>query len=235
MTVSNVSRASTPQVSTIAASDAARAAGSAPADLLPLPASAGDDLMTSIALVGIKGKQNDRVAADQQRAAAEKTQEEAQARKIERMRELAKDTFMQGLLEGLMEGAGAVATAISAVDEFRSGTDGARATELGPGAEATLLGKHSRSLARDAKLLDAASKGLSASSHLGSAVARAAQEDDRKDIAIADRDLDRAKGGVEAASTASRRADDDIRETLNNIRQYLAAKSQLANAAIIKG
>jgi hypothetical protein len=58
---------------------------------------------------------------------------------------------------------------------------------------------------------------------------------DRADIAALDGDIDRAKSGVDAASTERRRADDDIRETINAIRQYLAAKSQLANAAILKG
>ena len=236
MTVIHNTARPAPLQASVEGSSAARAPSSTPAELMPLPAAAGDDLMTSIAILGMKAKQNDRVAADQQRIVSEKTQEEAQSRKIAKMREVADETFTQGLIEGVMEGASAACTAVSAVDEFNSRTDGAEAETLEKGsAKATKLGKESRALARESKLFDAAGKGLSATARFGSACAKAAQEDDKADIAVADRDVDRAKAAVDAASAASRRADDDIRETLNNIRQYLAAKSQLANAAIIKG
>lgn len=202
------------------AGTAATSASSA-SELLPLPASTGDDLMTALAMLTVKQKHQDRVAADAQRIAGEKAQEEAQSRKIDKMRELANDTWTQGLVEGVLEGASAIASGASALDDFA--------------ASKQSCALESAKLARDAKLLDAGSKGLMAASHLGSAFAKSAQEEDRRDMAIADRDVDRAKSTVDGASTASRRAEDDIRETLNAVRQYLAAKTQLANAAIIKG
>lgn len=196
-------------------------AAKATPELLPLPAATGDDLMTALAMLTIRQKHDDRVAADHERLAGEKAQEEAQSRKIDKMRELANDTWTQGLVEGVLEGASAVATGASALQEFSASKQGCML--------------ESAKLTRDAKLLDAGSKALMAASHLGGAFAKSAQEEDRRDMAIADRDVEHAKSAVDAASTAGRRADDDIRETLNAIRQYLAAKTQLANAAIIKG
>lgn len=201
--------------------------GPSASPLLPSPIATGDDMMTSLAILLMKAKHEDRIASDNQRLVAENAQQRAEQTKIDKMRELAKDTFAQGLVEGVLEAASAAACAASAVDEFSSAT-----AVKAPNNELTL---ESRKLARDGKLLDAGSKALTATSRLGSGFARAGQEEDRRDMAIADRDVERAKSSVDAASTASRRADDDIRETLNAIRQYLAAKTQLANAAIIKG
>ena len=50
-----------------------------------------------------------------------------------------------------------------------------------------------------------------------------------------EKDIDRAKATVDGASGEGKRAQDDIRETINYVRQYLAAKSQAAQAAILKG
>jgi hypothetical protein len=194
--------------------------------LIALPASTGDDLMTSISILTMKQKQDDRVASDHQRVQAEKTQEEAQAQKIEKMRELAHDTFMEGVIGGLLEGASAAASAASAIKEF----DG-KMMDLSKDK----ITVPSLALARDAKLLEAASKSLSASAKLGTGLAKSAQDDDRTEIALADRAVERAKSAVDAASTASRRADEDIRDTLTAVRQYLAAKTQAAQAGILKG
>ncbi|MDB4936748.1 MAG: hypothetical protein JWP87_3720 [Labilithrix sp.] len=196
-------------------------------ELLPLPAATADDLMTSISILTMKQKQNDRTAADQQRVQAEKNQEEAQAQKIEKMRELARDTFLEGLVSAVLEGASSAMAAASAVEEFNG-----KMLEVNNSGELT---QRSVALTRNGKLLEAGSRALSGSSRLGGAVAKSAQEDDRTDIALADRAVERAKSAVDAASTASRRAEDDIRETLNAVRQYLAAKTQAAQAGIIKG
>jgi hypothetical protein len=190
--------------------------------LLPSPIAAGDDMMTSLAILTMKSKQDERVASDKERVVAEKNQEAAEAAKIEKMRDLANDTFTQGLVEGVLDGASAGASAASAVDEYS-------------GAIAPKGSLDAQQFTRDGKLLDAGSKALTATSRFGSAMARTAQEEDRKDMAVADHDVERAKSAVDSASTASRRAEDDIRETINAIRQYIAAKTQLANASIMKG
>lgn len=210
-----------------AGANACRGTGQPAAELLSLPAATGDDLITALAMLTVKQKHDDRVAANHERLAGEQAQQEAQSRKIDKMRELAKDTWMQGLVEGVLEGASAVAMGASAVEEFSAATQPKGATDA--------MKLESAKLARNAKLLEAGSRGLTAASHFGGAMARSAQENDRKDMAIADRDVDHAKAAVDGASSAGRQADDDIRETLNAIRQYLAAKTALANAAIIKG
>ena len=217
------------------------------AELLPAPfaVTAYDDLMTSLAVMMMRQKHEQRVTSDQQREVASKAQEEAHARKIANMRELADDTFMQGVLEGALEGAGAVATAASALTRFDGETKEAAAKALDAKSSNELSmadfihkaewAKESKRLARDANLMDAASKGFAAGSRLGGASARSDQEHDREEIARAEADIDRAKSSVEAAGTEGRRAAEDIRETIGAIRQYLNAKTQLANAAIIRG
>ncbi|MDB4938398.1 MAG: hypothetical protein JWP87_5370 [Labilithrix sp.] len=200
-----------------------RAAPACSADILPPPLTpaTSDDLMTALTMLSMQQLHEERNAADQQRSAASKAQEEAQADKITKMRELAEDTFNQGLVEGVLGGLGAIASAASAVSGFAAST--------------TSCGLEEASLARNGKLLQVTSDGLNAASKFGGASARTDQENDRTDMAVADAAIDRAKAATEAASTTSRRAADDLRETMNNLRQYLAAKIQLGNAMIIKG
>ena len=173
--------------------------------------------MTALAMLSMQQLHEERCAADQQRIAAAKAQEEAQAEKISKMRELADDTFKEGVIEGVLGGVGAAASMGGAISTY----EGAMAS--------------SPALTRDGRLFQAASDALNASSKLAGASAKADQENDRTDMGVADAAVDRAKAATDAASTTSRRAADDIRETLNAIRQYLAAKTQLANASIIKG
>ncbi len=216
-------------------------------ELLPAPfaVNAYDDLMTSLAVMMMRQKHESRLSSDRGREAASKSQEEAHARKIASMRELADDTFMQGVLEGALEGAGAVATAASTLTRFdgemkeaaASALDGKPSSELSMGdlVRKAEWAKESKRLARDANLMEVASKGFGAASRLGGAWAKSEQERDREEIARADADIDRAKSAVEGAATEARRASEDIRETIGSIRQYLSAKTQLANAAIIRG
>lgn len=194
-----------------------------PSEALPRPLSpaTSDDLMTALGMLSMQQRHEDRLLADQQRAAASKAQDEAHAEKIAKMRELADDTFKEGLIEGILGGASAIASAASAQVSY----DGAMND----------CHMQSERLTRNGKLLHSASEGFGAGSKLGGAMAKADQENDRTDMAIADAAIDRAKASVDSAASESRRAQEDIRETMNAIRQYLAAKSQLANAAIIKG
>lgn len=197
----------------------AEARASAPSGALPAPLSpaSSDDLMTALAMLSMQQLHEERGAADQERNAAAKAHEEAQAEKISKMRKLADDTFKEGVIEGVLGGVGAAASMGGATSTY----------------EGTMTS--SPALTRDGKLLQAASDAVNASSKFGGASAKADQENDRTDTAVADASVERAKAAIDAASTSSRRASDDIRETLNAIRQYLAAKTQLANAAIIKG
>ncbi|MBX3223780.1 MAG: hypothetical protein KF795_24925 [Labilithrix sp.] len=227
------------------------AVAEASGELLPTPFAvvAYDDLLTSLAVMMLRQKHEQRVTSDQQAVAAAKAQEEAHGRKIEKMRDLADHTFTQALVEGALEGAGAVAAGSSAICRFSGETKDAAAKAFDAKVEAGMTGdlsmadfaqkaelsKASRELVRDANLLDAASKGFAATSKLGGGFARRDQDLDREAMAVADADIDRAKGSVDTASSASRRAVDDIRDTIGAIRQYLAAKTQLANAALIRG
>ncbi|MBX3190316.1 MAG: hypothetical protein KF819_25175 [Labilithrix sp.] len=206
----------------------------------PLFASVDDDLMVAIAVMTMKQRQTDRAQADQQRVASASSQDEAHARKIEAMRELADHTFLQALVEGVLDGASAFASVTSALASYAGDIANANAglckegSELGAELKAQWqeVGAH---FTRKGKLWDAAAKGLSASSRFSGGIARSAQERDRADMAAIDRDIDRAKAAVDGAAAERSKADEDIRETLNTIRGYLAAKSQLANASILKG
>lgn len=187
----------------------------------PLSPASGDDLMTALAMLTIQQRHEQRVSADQQRAVAAKAQEEAQAEKISKMRELADDTFLEGVVTGALTGAAAAASAASACTEYSSTT--------------TACGMQRDTLKRDAGILSATSRGFEGASKLAGASVKSDQDDDRADMAVADGAVERAKSAVDAASSEARKADEDARETMNAIRQYLAAKSQLANAAIIRG
>lgn len=187
----------------------------------PLSPATSDDLMTTLSMLSMQQMHEERNAADMERIAASKAQEAAQAEKIAKMRELANDTFAEGVVEGALGGLGAVASGAGAISSFAGSTTACKLEEA--------------IFTRRAKLLQAGSDAFNAGSKFGGAMAKADQENDRTDIAIADAALERSKAAVESAGTDRRRADDDMRETLNAIRQYLAAKSQLANAAIIKG
>jgi len=92
----------------------------------------------------------------------------------------------------------------------------------------------SKALIRDAALAGAASKALGAGSRFGGLACQSEQNEDKKYQAEAERDIDRAKADVDAAATASRRAEEDIRETVAAVRQYSNAKTQLTNAAAIR-
>lgn len=187
----------------------------------PLSPASGDDLMTALAMLTIQQRHEQRVSADQQRAVAVKAQEEAQAEKIAKMRELADDTFMEGVVSGVLTGASAAASAGSACSNYASTT--------------TDCGDQRDKLKLKAGILSATGAGFDGASKFAGASVKSDQDDDRADMAVADGAVERAKGAVDAASSEARKADEDARETMNAIRQYLAAKSQLANAAIIRG
>ena len=107
----------------------------------PLSPATGDDLMTALAMLTIQQRHEQRIAADQQRAAASKAQEAANADKIGKMRELADDTFMEGVVSGALTGAAAAASAVSACDGYAAAT--------------TECQRESAELTRDAKLMSA--------------------------------------------------------------------------------
>lgn len=179
-----------------------------------------DDLQMALAILQIDSRRDSRKAADVENASAAKAQDEAHARKIDKMRELADDTFSEALVDGVMKGISAAAEAGAACASFSS-----TRSEGSPAAATS---------ARTSKLLEASSKASSATGTIWSGGIKSAMEHDREDMAIADRDVDRAKGRADGASAEIKRADDDIRETMNYIRQYVAAKEQLGQAAIMK-
>ncbi len=188
--------------------------------LPPAPRVVPEDLVAALAMMTIEQKRNERANADKQRIASEKAQEEAHAAKIERMTQLAKDTFRQAVVEGVCEGFSAVADAVSAY----KGYEGA----ITPGADG-------KKMEATGKYWGVASKSTNIVSKFAAGRAKAAQEEDRRDMAICDAALDRAKRAVDAAAGAAKEAQDDINQTINAIRSYLAAKTQLGQAAIIRG
>lgn len=210
--------------------------------LLPAPETsmAGDDVLVSLAVMMVKLKQDERASNDRAMHASARAQETAHARKIEKMHELADDTLMEGIVAGALGAASAVASAASAVTKF-SGEMKSLAAEKSDGTLASILKddgaliEESKRLARNAGLLDAASKGFDASARLGGSLCKNAQERARIEMAEADAAKDAAKASVDAASATSNRASEDIRATVAALRQLMAARTQLANAAIIRG
>lgn len=190
-----------------------------------------DDLQTALAVLMIETSRDQRAVADKERAAGTKAQEAAHERKIEKMRDVADEAFTQGVVDGVFEGISGAAQAGAACLSYSSTVKDIAAKS----ASCDVLAGEAAVAARASRLLDASSRLTSASGKIWSAAAKSAQESDRADIAVIEREIDRAKGGVDAASSDSKRAADDIRETINFVRQYLAAKTQAAQAAIIKG
>jgi hypothetical protein len=206
--------------SAAAVGDATATASAAQADAAALPppltALCTDDLETTLAVSMMKLQHDERTASDKQAAAAEKSQEEAQNRKIAEMHELAEDTFKTGLWDGITSGVTAAASGVGAVASFTSSLPGASGdTRLG-------------------KTLDAIGKSSEASGHLSGAFFKRDQELDREAMAVADADVDRAKSASESASSASKRAQDDMRDTIAAIRSYAASKSQLMQANVVR-
>jgi hypothetical protein len=193
------------------------------------------DAQTALLLLAVEASRDGRSSADAQRAAGEKAQEAAHARKIDKMRELADDTFATAMVDGAFQGLSAAAQVGSAAESFSSATselDAKGATCL---LKADTLNRAAAVSARTSKLLDASSKAMSAAGTVWSGAEKSAQEYDRADLAVIDHDIDRAKSMVDGASAQSKRADDDIHQTINSLREYVAAKSQAAQAAIFKG
>jgi hypothetical protein len=186
----------------------------------PLTPSAYDDVLTALAVMTVRQRHDQRTAGEEESKAASKVEEEAQARKIAEMHELANDTFTQGLVEGVLEGAGAVAAGGAALTQYS--------------ADMSSATKDAKVLVRDASLLNAASKGFGASSRLAGSLVHRDQELDREAMAVADADIERAKTNADAGSAESRRATEDIRDLLGAVRQYVAAKTQLANASALR-
>ena len=188
--------------------------------LLPAaPPVMAEDMVAALAMMTIKQKQTERANADKQRIASEKAQEEAHATKIEKMRELAKDSFWQGFAESLFDGLSAAASGTAALTEFSTRAHG----HFGPKAKATV------------SVEEAVAKDLGGKGKLAGAIMKSSIEGERADLAEVDARLDRAKRAVDAAGAASGKAQDEIKETINAIRGYLAAKTQLGQAAIIRG
>jgi hypothetical protein len=194
-----------------------------------------DDLQTALAVLMIETSRDRRRIADKQRDASAKAQEEAHATKIAKMRELADDTFTQGLVDGVFQGVSGAAQAGAACLSFSSTIKDISAGPANAADRCSVLATEAAELSRASKLLDASSKLTSAAGTIWSAGMKSAQERDREAMAAADHDIDRAKGAVDGASTDSKRAQEDIRETINYVRQYLAAKTQAAQAGILKG
>jgi len=195
-----------------------------------------EDAQTAIARLEIESSHENRASADAERAAGEKAQEAALAHKIDKMRELADDTFAQGIVEGAFQGLSAAAEVGSAAESFSSSMSEVSAKGVPErSTEAMEFGKAAAISARTSKLIDASSKAMSAAGTIWSAAEKSGQEHDRESIAVFDRDIDRAKATVDGASTQSKRTDDDVRQTMDALRQYIAAKSQAAQAAILKG
>lgn len=193
------------------------------------------DIQTALLLLAVEASRDSRSSADAQRAAGEKAQEAAHARKIEKMRELADDTFAQAMVDGAFQGLSAAVQVGSAAASFSSATSDLKAKGAASLADADLLSRAAAVSARTSKLLDASSKAMSAAGTIWSGAEKSAQEYDREGLAVIDHDIDRAKGAVDGASAQSKRADDDIHQTINSLREYIAAKSQAAQAAILKG
>lgn len=190
-----------------------------------------DDLQTALAVLMIEISRDNRASADKQREAGLKAQEEAHARKIEKMKELADDTFSQALVDGVMQGVAAAAQAGSASLSYSS----SMSDIASKGVKSASLAQESAKLAQQSRLMEAGSRAVSATGTIASGAGKSGIERDREGIAVAEHDVERAKGSVEGASSDSKRAQDDARETMNFIRQYLAAKTQAAQAAIIRG
>ena len=193
------------------------------------------DLETAIMLLAIESSRDSRAGADAQRSAGEKAQEQAHARKIDKMRELADDTFAGALVDGAFEGLSAAAEVGSAASSFSSAKSGLDATNTDCLARADELKNASAVSARTSRLLDASSKAMSAAGKVWTGAEKAAQEGDRTGLAVIDHDIDRAKSAVDGAASQSKRAQDDIHDVMSSLREYLAAKSQAAQAAILKG
>lgn len=218
--------------------------------ILPEPFTPGatDDLMTALACLMMKSRNEDRKNADKQRAAAGKAADEAFDRKIDAMEELAKDTLTQGIVEGVVEGMSAAAEGVSAGLTYSADIKGADATLEKATAEPLDSGSITKQAMNDhaalttkeaakerfrSGLVSASAKGLSASGKFGGAVAKSAQEEDRKDQAIAERDVDKAKANAESAATEAKRAQDDIKETMQLIRGYIASKTAMQGAGVL--
>jgi hypothetical protein len=216
-----ISRIQGPERATHDGAAAGGADGGAAPPILPEPfaANAYDDVFTSLAAYAMKMRHEQRAESDQERHDAMKEIDAATSQKIAEMHELAEDTFAQGLVEGLLEGAGALATGEGAVVQFRADTS---TTDKA-------------ALACEAGLLSSGAKGLSAASRLGGAIYHRDQELDREAIAVADARIDRAKSAEATAASDKQRAAEDVRDLLNAIRSYVEAKTRLAEAGVFKG
>jgi hypothetical protein len=192
-----------------------------------------EDVETAIARLEIESSHEKRASADGERAAGEKAQEAALGRKIDKMRELADDTFAQGIVEGAFQGLSAAAAVGSAAESYSSSMSEVSAKGTS-GFDAATFSRMAATSARTSKLIDASSRAMSAAGTLWSAAEKSGQERDREGIAVLDRDIERAKGRVDGASTQSKRAEDDVRQTMDALRQYIAAKNQAAQASILK-
>jgi len=160
-----------------------------------------DDLQTALAVLTMELAREQRRAGDEQRDAAMKAQEDAHTRKIAKMHELADDTFAQGLVEGAAQATSALFTFDSARHGFKAAAADARGDKVAAAAHTQL-----------SKIDDANGKLASAAGTIGGAALKAAQERDRADIAVIDREMDRAKADVDGASAQSKQAQDDIRD-----------------------
>ena len=238
MSVGSVNRSS--GVGHIGTPSGARESG-ASTDLLPLPqcAMADDDVLVALAVMMVQQKKDERALEDRATAASSRAQEAAHARKIEAMHELADDTLMEGIVAGALEGAGAVASGVSAVTSFSSDLRALQAESMKIDFRtkdfAAPLEDQSKALARNAKLLKTTSDGFGATARFGGAIVKSGEERDRSAIAEADAARDAAKASSESAAGAVSRANEDIRATIAALRQLMAAKAQMANAAIVRG
>lgn len=197
-----------------------------------------DDMQTALAVLMIQSSKEQRVMSDAQRALAAKSQEEANARKIEKLREIANATFAQGLVEGFIQVGAASLQAKSALlgyDSARADIVSKQRTDIGAMAAARGWTDYAAKLGRDSKLLEAGSRGVSAAGTMLIGSLKSGIEHGRADAAEIDREIDRARSAVDGASSESKRAQDDIRETMGFIRQYLATKAQLNQASIVRG
>lgn len=208
-------------------------------ELLPAPftPAATDDLMTTLALAMLQQKHEDRVQSDAQSRAAARAQEEAHARKIEKMHELADDTFAEGLVEGITEGVGAAATGISACVKYGGETKLIDARQVGraaPDIDVSRLERTGQGWIRNAALIEASGTGARAAGKFVESAYKRSQELDRADMAVIDREIDRAKGTAESASAQSRRDQDDMRDTISAFRAFSNAKTQLQQSMILR-